>query len=63
MTCVRAPSHLPTPRLSSHKGVLDLLELHLQGSFEALHVGTKTKGSLKEQFLFLTTEPTLQPQT
>jgi hypothetical protein len=41
--------------------MLDLPELHLQGSFEAHHVGAETKGSLKEQFLFLT-EPTLQPQ-
>lgn len=33
--------------------MLELLELGLQGSFEALHVGAETKGSLKEQFVVL----------
>lgn len=41
------------PALRSHQGVLELLELGLQGSFEALHVGAETKGSLKEQFVVL----------
>lgn len=42
-----------SPALRSRQGVLELLELGLQGSFEALHVGAETKGSLKEQFVVL----------
>lgn len=42
--------------------MLELPELGSQGSFEALHVGAETRGSLKGQFVFFTTEPIFQPR-